>query len=228
VLQCIAMTRFLPFGTPPLHRYAPKKGTPAWALVTGSSDGIGKAFAQELAVEYGFNVVIHGRNKLKLEGVKEEILAECKKKGKNSEVKIIVADTTHAHGIDYQSVFVKPLSNLNLKLLINNVGVPSAKVAAAFSNFMDETSDLDVITVVNTNNLFLTLLTKHLLPVLTNNKPSLIVNISSHVSNYPMPYLCDYSASKAYINAFSLALDTELAMEEKTKGVSCQCLKWEL
>jgi len=95
------MTRFLPFGTPPIHHYlsssSPNK-QPAWALVTGSSGGIGEALAHELACVYGFNVIIHGRNEGKLEKVREEILRKCKEVGKDKvEVKIIVADTVNAH-----------------------------------------------------------------------------------------------------------------------------------
>lgn len=43
-----------------------------WAIVTGSTDGIGKAYAQELA-RRGLNVLLISRNKEKLKAVKEEI-----------------------------------------------------------------------------------------------------------------------------------------------------------
>jgi len=42
-------------------------------LVTGGSDGIGKAYAKELALE-GFNVILIARNAAKLLSVKDEIL----------------------------------------------------------------------------------------------------------------------------------------------------------
>lgn len=41
-------------------------------VVTGSSDGIGKAFAEELAKK-GFNIVLAARNQEKLNSVAEEI-----------------------------------------------------------------------------------------------------------------------------------------------------------
>ena len=44
-----------------LKRYL--HGPNAWALVTGASDGIGRAFAQEL----------HGRNHIKLESIKAQL-----------------------------------------------------------------------------------------------------------------------------------------------------------
>lgn len=44
-----------------------------WAIVTGSTGGIGKAYAYELVAQ-GFNIVLHGWNKENLERVKKELL----------------------------------------------------------------------------------------------------------------------------------------------------------
>lgn len=44
-----------------------------WALVTGGSEGIGFAIAEELAKE-GFNIVLISRNKGKLEDARGKIL----------------------------------------------------------------------------------------------------------------------------------------------------------
>ena len=46
----------------------------SWALVTGSSDGIGEGIAHELCSR-GFNVVLHGRNAEKLSRVQASLLA---------------------------------------------------------------------------------------------------------------------------------------------------------
>lgn len=47
-------------------------GKDSWAVVTGCTDGIGKALALELA-KRGFNIVLIGRNKNKLEDVIKQI-----------------------------------------------------------------------------------------------------------------------------------------------------------
>ena len=47
-------------------------GEDSWAVVTGSTDGIGKAAAQHLA-KLGFNIVLISRTKAKLEAVAKEI-----------------------------------------------------------------------------------------------------------------------------------------------------------
>jgi hypothetical protein len=46
---------------------------PAYALVTGSSDGMGRVLALQLA-NYGFNLVLVSRSEAKLAQVKEECL----------------------------------------------------------------------------------------------------------------------------------------------------------
>lgn len=48
-------------------------------MITGSTDGIGKGFAEVLAEE-GFNIVIHGRNPEKLEKTKQEMEAKYKER----------------------------------------------------------------------------------------------------------------------------------------------------
>lgn len=127
-------------------------------------------------------------------------------------MKIIVADASAAQTLDYQSLFVLPLSSLKVTLLINNVGV----VCEGGSNIpyipATEATDQDVISVINTNNVFLSLLTKHMIPVLSQNKSALIVNISSTLSVIPMPYISYYSASKTFVNTFSDILNLELSM----------------
>lgn len=55
---------------------ADQKSKP-WALVTGASDGLGVGWAHELAAE-GINVILHGRNSSKLDGIKSTLEAEHK------------------------------------------------------------------------------------------------------------------------------------------------------
>lgn len=47
-------------------------GNGGWAIVTGASDGIGKAYAFELA-KRGFNLLLLSRTESKLQSVKEEL-----------------------------------------------------------------------------------------------------------------------------------------------------------
>ncbi|PNP46005.1 hypothetical protein THARTR1_10823 [Trichoderma harzianum] len=115
-----------------LQRYAHAStdGNPPWALVTGASDGIGRAFAEELALR-GFNVVLHGRNKAKLDLVKSEL----QQKHPETLFRTLVADASKVqcvnclhgeenesqHPVDFNAI-KDALQDLHLTVLINNAG----------------------------------------------------------------------------------------------------------
>ena len=93
-------------------------GTAPYAVVTGSSDGIGKCLAKILYAK-GFNLILHGRNEEKVKRVAEEIQALYDRKG--GEIKYFIADATEP-GHDFESI-AKRFEDLNITLFINNVGV---------------------------------------------------------------------------------------------------------
>lgn len=64
-----------------------------------------------------------------------------------------------------------------------------------------------------------TQLTKALLPLLTDNSPSLIMNVGSMAGLWGLPYLSVYCASKAFNMLFSDALKQEIAAEGKRKDI---------
>ena len=51
-------------------------GITFFTVVTGASDGIGKAYCHELAKQ-GLNIVLMSRTKAKLDAVAEELSEEC-------------------------------------------------------------------------------------------------------------------------------------------------------
>ena len=103
-------THFIHRSTLPNYLHSTK----SYAVVTGASDGIGKALAVEL-VKRGFNLVIHGRNAVKLGGVK----AELDRLGTGNDVRMWIADA----GVDlsWESI-PEELQGLEITVLVNNVG----------------------------------------------------------------------------------------------------------
>jgi len=85
-----------------------------WALITGSSFGIGRAFALELA-ERGLNIVLHARTRGKLEAVAQEI----KSLYPSTQVRIVVQDAVEAPNWDTMPALI---ADLNITVLINNIG----------------------------------------------------------------------------------------------------------
>lgn len=163
----------------------------AFALVTGSTDGIGKAIAIALAGK-GFNIILHGRKTDKLSRLQQEIIAQYPERT----VLAWLHDGSQQTLIDLSAIIP-----LNITVLINNVGIgPIAAFGQLSATEIDHT--------INLNMRFPTHLTHQLLQHLS--KPALIMNVSSYAGLYPPPYLAVYAATKAYNNAFSKSLSVEL------------------
>lgn len=98
-------------------------GTAPYALVTGATDGIGKAVAQEL-YKLGFNLILHGRNPEKLESVRKEIQGSGPQK---KDVKLWVADA-NSPDVDFNAA-VAQWEGLEITLVVHNVGSTSPRVS---------------------------------------------------------------------------------------------------
>lgn len=91
--------------------------TGSWALVTGASDGIGQAFSDDL-LKRGFNVLLHGRNPQKLDGVRKKLAQKYPRRS----VDIVVADASKVD--ESYKVVAEKVKQLpgKLTILVNNVG----------------------------------------------------------------------------------------------------------
>ncbi|XP_052896804.1 inactive hydroxysteroid dehydrogenase-like protein 1 [Anopheles moucheti] len=176
-----------------------------WAVITGSSDGIGKGYAHYLASQ-GMKVLLVARNEAKLKRVAEEITAKY-----GTETKTLVADFSNGEQI-YEKL-EKELSALDIGILVNNVGVINEKPIQ-----LERMEKRLLWDLININIGAATLLCNIALPAMKKRHRGLIINISSLSSLAPTPYLAVYAASKAYMTSFSLALREEVA----PYGIECQ------
>ncbi|XP_061117858.1 17-beta-hydroxysteroid dehydrogenase type 3 isoform X2 [Conger conger] len=85
-----------------------------WAVITGGSEGIGRAYAFELA-KCGLNIVLISRTLEKLQTAAKEI-----GEATGREVKLITADFTKD---DIYEHIEENLTGLNVGVLVNNVGI---------------------------------------------------------------------------------------------------------
>ena len=85
-------------------------------VVTGATDGIGKAVAKELYLR-GFNLILHGRNANKLERVSDEIRSAGSTK---KDVRLWVADANSAD-VNFEGA-AKQWDGLQITLVVHNVG----------------------------------------------------------------------------------------------------------
>jgi len=179
-----------------------------YAVITGATDGIGKAYAMALAKK-GMSIVLISRTKAKLEAVKEEILSKCP----NVDVKIIVCD--YSKFDDAAKLHIQTsLKGLDIGVLINNVGV-----SYRYPCYFHELTSEEVGNLIEMNVNSTTWMTRYVINGMLEKKKGAIVNISSGSAMYTLPLLAEYSAAKSFVEKFTLALNAEY----KSKGISVQC-----
>jgi short-subunit dehydrogenase len=188
------------------------EGQPAWALVTGASDGIGLALVRELA-QRGFDVVLHGRNQKKLEGRKEIIAKEFP--GRSFRIVVADACAPGSELISQIDALVDDVKDLNLTILINNVGAgPPILDGEDLYTTVDKSTAANKDGWLSLNARFPMQLTSALLPTILKHQPGLIINIGS-LADFGNPYLAVYSAAKAFMMTWSKALSRELKAETR-------------
>ncbi|KAL6114030.1 hsd17b3 [Pungitius sinensis] len=177
-----------------------------WAVVTGASEGIGRAYALALA-EQGMNVVIMSRTKAALEHVAKEIVATT-----GQRVKVIVTDLME----DVFSEIEDQLWGLNIGILVNNVGMLPSFIPCKFL----ECAELDrtITKVINCNVKSMAKMCKIILPGMENRGKGVIINISSGIASIPFPLYTLYAASKVFVERFSQGLQAEY----RDKGIIIQ------
>jgi len=168
-----------------------------YAVVSGSTDGIGKSYAIELA-KRGFNIVLIGRNSTKLTDLKSTIESQYGVK-----VETIQFDFMQSTNYDHFRDISKQLEKLDVGIVVNNVGV------FAFQKFEDmKPEEINQILVTN---IFATTYLTHVFAKRLLSRPikSAIINIGSESGDLPTSYQSVYSASKAYDHHLSRSLALE-------------------
>ncbi len=89
-------------------------------MVTGATNGIGKAMAHDLATS-GFNLVLIGRSEQALESTKQEIAA----KNEGATIETRRMDFMETGVEDYRKL-QESVKGLDIAILVNNAGVMSA------------------------------------------------------------------------------------------------------
>ncbi len=174
------------------------------ALVTGSSRGIGKVIALQLA-QNGADVVVN----YPFEGEKEsaeEVVAEIKELGSNAIA--IEADVTDAKQVKQMLKEVKSEFG-TLNILVNNAGITKDKLLLRMKE-----EDWQNVLDVNLTGAFN--VTKSALRLLMRAEEPRIINISSVVGLMGNAGQANYSASKAGLIGFTKSTAKEIAK----KGVT--------
>jgi uncharacterized protein len=168
---------------------------PTTALITGASTGIGATYAERLA-RRGHDLVLVARDAKRLEALAHRLREET-----NVAVDVLQADLTDARQLELVEARVR--SDAKIGILVNNAG------AAAHGGF--EGVDVSEATMlIDLNITALTRLTLAALPRFLEKGEGAVINLASVVGIIPELQLGNYGATKAYVIAFTQALQAEL------------------
>jgi uncharacterized protein len=166
-----------------------------WALVTGASDGIGQAFARQLAAE-GLNLVLVVRREPVLANMAAEL-----KKSHGVQCRVLSADLT-----DLVSVHrvTEATSDLDIGLLVAAAGFGSSgRLLDSHIGIETEMVDLNCTAVLA--------LAWHLGRRFAKRGRGGVVFMSSLVAFQGTPHAANYAATKAYVQTLAEGLRVEWA-----------------
>jgi NAD(P)-dependent dehydrogenase (short-subunit alcohol dehydrogenase family) len=185
-------------------------------LITGSTDGIGKQTALDLA-KTGATILLHGRNPAR----GERVLHEIRKATGNGRIEIFIADLASLKQVRSLAEQVYQKHN-TLNVLINNAGV--------YENTRKITQEGFEMSFA-VNHLAPFLLTYLLLDLLKRGAPSRIINVTSmvHASSLDFENLQGekhYSGYEAYSlsKLCNILFTYKLARKLEGTGVTANCL----
>ncbi|KAK9113556.1 hypothetical protein Syun_020353 [Stephania yunnanensis] len=141
----------------------------SWAIVTGATDGIGKAASFELASR-GLNLLLLGRNLSKLQLVTKEIHHNYFA----IDIKTLVIDFSKDSGSEIVRKVREVIKGLDVGVLINNAGV-----SHKYASFVHEVESGVVESIVRVNIEGVMWVTKAVVPLMMERRRGAVVNIGS-------------------------------------------------
>ncbi len=187
------------------------------ALVTGSTDGVGRVVAKRLG-EGGWRVLVHGRDRAR----GERVVAEIKNAGGSAE--FLAADLSALAEVRRLAGAAQQTTK-RLDLLINNAGI-----GGGGSRGTRQTSADGYELRFAVNYLAGFLLTHLLLPLIRKSAPARIVNVSSlgkqAIDFTDVMLTHGYSGSRAYCQSklAQIMFTVDLAHELEGTGVTVNAL----
>ena len=172
------------------------------ALITGSSRGIGKSIAKDLASKGAFVIINYASNEQAAQSVKDEI----ESKGGKCEIRGFDVSSYSQVNDEIDSI-VKDHGELNF--LVNNAGITRDTLLMRMKE-----EDWDAVINVNLKGVFNC--TKAASKYMVKQKSGRIVNISSVVGEMGNPGQSNYSATKAGIIGYTKSVSRELASRNIT------------
>ena len=170
----------------------------AWALVTGAGSGIGRCYALRLAA-LGYNLVLAGNRAEPLETVRREIEGAAP----GIRIRTVAIDLARIGAAGELHDFTRR-EGIDIDVLINNAGIFS------FCDLLNTPAER-IERIILLHDLTNTEMCRlYAADMIRRGKDGHILNMSSYSLWMPFPGLSLYSASKAYLRAFSVAFAKEV------------------
>lgn len=176
-----------------MNHHPPKKRR--WALITGTTSGIGKALADQFA-QKGHALVLVCRDAQRLDRQKRAIESRF-----DVPVFTIACDLSDPW-VPEEIMEALGKHSMEIEILVNNAGFNEC-------GYFAETNLGREIQMIQTHVTATTSLTKRLLPAMIKSGAGKILNVGSTGSLVPCPKDAVYCATKAYVLSFSEALSAE-------------------
>ena len=165
----------------------------SYSIVTGSSQGLGKALAYGISWKTPVLVSLPGEGLEQLAHELSEIYP----------VEVLYYETDFSKHASVYEFAEWVNSRYKVNILVNNVGI-----GGTFSFTDMDATYIDSLISINVRTT--ALLTKLLLENLNSHPQAYVLNVASIASFSPIPYKTVYPASKAFIYSFSRSLKEEL------------------
>jgi len=175
------------------HRYGP------WALITGASDGIGKALATQIAAE-GINVVLCARSQDKLAALAAELTA-----AHGIETMVLPADLADPGAAETVENLTSPL-DIGLVVLAAGFGTTGSVLETSLAEELQLVA-VNITAVIHLSHTFAGRLA-------ARGKGGLVL-FGSIVGWQGVPGQANYAASKAYVQSLAEGLHDELAPQPR-------------
>lgn len=164
------------------------------AVVTGATSGIGAAYAKRFASQ-GYDLIITGRRKEKIEALAENIRREH-----HVNVDVVLAELSEKEGI-YK--VIEEMQGKQIEVLVNNAGF-------GISSLFQDCDLGSAEQLANVNVIAPMELIHAVLPDMVERKSGTIINISSTSVYMVIARNAVYSGAKAFLKSFTEGLHLDL------------------
>jgi short-subunit dehydrogenase len=178
--------------------------TQPFAVITGASRGIGAEYARALAAQ-GYDLLLVARDSTRLETLRQELHHVYQREIWTESLDLSqsqAAETLYNLARSYRTEVSLLINNAGFGLYGEFAGMPMVSVR----NMLQ----LHINSIVESIRLFL--------PDMLARKRGAMITVSSVAGFFPIPYITEYAATKAFLIAFSEGL----ARETQNQGVTIQ------